>query len=333
MTWDFTLESVLPEVDTLRSRVNAMRGRLSSYFVDKSEIVDLMVLCMMAQEPLLLVGKPGTAKSDLVVKFCESLGLGGTDYFEYMLTKFTEPSEILGPVDINELKDGRYLRRTGGKLPEARIVFLDEIFKSNSAILNTLLTIINERKFYQDGKPVPVRMVMLFGATNEIPEFTELAALRDRFVMKVESEAVRDRFFDELIEAGLQNESYRAFNQRPWAGIASLEDYAKLKLVFDHLMLRDIQGHNGKDRMGAVNFPEDVYTLFKRILKTLAKEDRLDVSDRKVVKLYRLIRARAFLFSGGVVTKDDLTLLRYIPDRLPDFAPVREKVDKLLRLG
>jgi MoxR-like ATPase len=104
-----------------------------------------MVVAAVAQEPLLLVGPPGTAKSDLVLKFKDALGLADEDYFEYMLTRFTEPSEIIGPIDINQLRDGRYIRREKGKLPTARLAFLDEIFKSNSAILNILLTIINEK--------------------------------------------------------------------------------------------------------------------------------------------------------------------------------------------
>ena len=91
----YTLEEVRGEVEGLRRRINRLRRRIGEYFVDKQEIVDLMVLSTLAQEPLLLVGRPGTAKSDLVVKFAEALGLTGNDYFEYMLTKFTEPSEIL----------------------------------------------------------------------------------------------------------------------------------------------------------------------------------------------------------------------------------------------
>jgi len=78
--------------------------------------------------------------------------------------------EIVGPIDISKLREGRYIRREQGKLPTARLGFLDEIFKSNSAILNILLTIINERKFYQDGVPQPVRLRVLFAATNEVPE-------------------------------------------------------------------------------------------------------------------------------------------------------------------
>ena len=112
-----------------------------------------------------------------------------------MLTRFTEPSEIIGPIDINLLREGRYVRREQGKLPTARLAFLDEIFKSNSAILNILLTIINERKFYQDGVPQPVNLRVLFAATNEVPEQTELAALKDRFPLKVESRSVQDDHF------------------------------------------------------------------------------------------------------------------------------------------
>ena len=326
----YTAEEIQPEIEELRDRIMNMRNRLSEYFVEKSDIIDLMTICTLAQEPLLLVGKPGTAKSDMVVKFCEALGLDAGDYFEYMLTKFTEPSEIIGPIDIAKLKEGRYLRKVGGKLPEARIAFLDEIFKSNSAILNALLTIINERKYYQDGRPVPVKISMLFAATNEIPEFTELGALRDRFVLKIQSNSVSDKFFDALIEKGLRNETYKSFNQKPWEGLASLEDFIKVKVYLDHLLMGVVQ--SGKESFEDPYFPAEVFTLFKRILRTLAKEDRLEISDRKIVKLYKLIRTRAFLFHGGVVKKEDLLLLRYIADRLQDFEPVNEKVNMLLRL-
>src|SRR5204862_1508881 len=155
------------------------------------------------------------AKSDLVLKFKDALGLDDEDYFEYMLTRFTEPSEIVGPIDIALLREGRYVRREKGKLPTCRLAFLDEIFKSNSAILNILLTIINERKFYQDGVPQPVSLRVLFAATNEVPEQTELAALKDRFVLKIESRSVQDEPFTGLIDLGLESESDRALDPEP----------------------------------------------------------------------------------------------------------------------
>ena len=327
----YDFEDIEPEVDTLRKRINNMRKDLHRYWVDKETLIDLMTICTLAQEPLLLVGKPGTAKSDLVVKFVQALGLdtNSEEYFEYMLTQFTEPGEIVGPIDINQLKDGRYIRRVSGKLPQAQVVFLDEIFKSNSAILNTLLTVINERKFYQDGKPQRVPMLMLFAATNEIPDNAELGALRDRFTLKAESRSVRSYAFDELLAKGLQNEVYKATKQRPWAERASLEDFIKLKVYLDHIFASELEGgthHRSR------YFPEEIYVLFVRILKSLEKEFRYEVSDRKIIKLYKLIRTRAFLMHGGVVSKSDLVLLRYISDRAEDLDAMRETVDRMLNV-
>ncbi len=240
----YDFEEIEGQVEQLRTRVNNLRRDLHRYWVDKEALIDLMAICCVAQEPLLLVGKPGTAKSDLVVKFVQALGMdtNSEDYFEYMLTQFTEPGEIVGPIDINVLKEGRYVRRIAGKLPRAKVVFLDEIFKSNSAILNTLLTVINERKFYQDGKPTKVPMRMLFAATNEIPDNAELAALRDRFTLKAESRSVRSYAFDELLAKGMQNEVYKAQKQRPWANRASLEDFLKLKAYLDHIFASELEG-------------------------------------------------------------------------------------------
>jgi hypothetical protein len=119
------LEQLQAEADEIRTRINRFRTSLGRFFVNKQPLIDLMCVAAVAQEPLLLVGPPGTAKSDLVLKFKDALGLADNDYFEYMLTRFTEPSEIIGPIDINQLRDGRYIRREQGKLPTARIVFLD----------------------------------------------------------------------------------------------------------------------------------------------------------------------------------------------------------------
>src|ERR671913_2271903 len=201
-----TPEEPQGEADDIRTRINRFRLSLGRFFVEKQPLIDLMLVAAVAQEPLLIVGPRGTAKSDLVLKFKDALGLGEGDYFEYMLTRFTEPSEIIGPIDISQLREGRYIRREQGKLPTAKQAFLDEIFKSNSAILNILLTIINEKKFYQDGVPQPVRLRILFAATNEVPEQGELAALKDRFCLKAESRSVAEQHFAELIDMGLQGE-------------------------------------------------------------------------------------------------------------------------------
>ena len=324
----WNLEELQSEIENIRQRVIQVSAGLNQYFVEKQELIELMIISMIAQEPLLIVGAPGTAKSDLIIKFCEAIGVSGTDYFEYMLTKFSEPSEILGPVDINEMRQGAYVRRIEGKLPTAKIAFLDEIFKSNSAILNTLLTVINERKFYQDGRPQQIPLRMLFAATNEIPEFSELQALRDRFTLKIESSSVRESHFDELILRGLRNDTYRQLGQRPWANLASLTDFEKLHVYLEHRILRSVEREDLRDRA----FPPTEYAWFRRILRTLEREDNVVVSDRKVIKLFKLIQIRAFVLRGGVVNREDLMLLSYIADRRVDLEPVRQKVRALLHI-
>jgi MoxR-like ATPase len=328
MTW--TLEQLEPEIDAVRARIAGHRRELASYFVNRQTEIDLMTVCAVAQEPLLFVGPPGTAKSDLVVKWVESVGLGDDEYFEYMLTKFTEPSEILGPIDIDLLKQGRFIRRTKGKLPECKVAFLDEIFKSNSAILNLLLTILNERKFYQDGEPVPVGLQVLFGATNDIPEQSELDAMSDRFILKVETKPVKDTHFAELIDAGMRNEALRATGRKPWVrGTISLDDYRKAKRWLD--LQFALEGEDPARREAA--FPATAFAELRRIVRALETEDRVLVSDRKLVKIYKLIRTRAFLFHGGAVDTPDLTLLAYVGNRRHEIPAVHAKVATLLGLA
>ncbi len=332
---DWTYAELQAEAEELRRRLDRFRTSLGRFFVGKQELIDVMVVAAVAQEPLLLVGPPGTAKSDLVLKFKDALGIADDDYFEYMLTRFTEPSEIIGPIDIAQLREGRYVRREQGKLPTARLAFLDEIFKSNSAILNILLTIVNEKKFYQDGVPQPVHLRVLFAATNEVPEQGELAALKDRFVLKAESLPVQDEHFEELIDAGVRGEVYRGLNQKPWAeGHATLADVLKANRYLTHQFGRNIASGNDAEASDRVRyFPPEVFREFQRLVKTLVREHHVFVSDRKLVKLYKLLRVRAWLLSGGTVGLDDLVLLSYLGETHREMALLREKVPLLLGTG
>jgi len=330
-----SLPDLEKEASDVRERINRFRLALGRYFVGKQPIIDLMTIAAVAQEPLLLVGPPGTAKSDLVLKFKDALSLGPGDYFEYMLTRFTEPSEVLGPIDINLLREGRYVRRERGKLPTARLVFLDEIFKSNSAILNSLLTIINEKKFYQDGVPQAVRLKVLFAATNEIPEHSELGALKDRFCLKVACRSVQDDHFVELLDMGLRMQAFRDTNQKPWAeGHTSLEDFLKASRYLTLTMAREEPGPGGEtmtDRQ--LFFSEDLLRELRRVLKTLVREDSVFVSDRKIIKLYRLLRTRAWVLHGGKVEREDLALLSFLGETKDEIDLLETKVPRLLGIS
>src|SRR3954462_1440171 len=155
------------EADVLRvtQRLREVARELDARFLDKGEIVRLMLVTLLAGEHMLLVGPPGTAKSALV-RHLSRLVEGR--FFEYLLTRFTEPNELFGPVDIQAFRDGRYVRRVEAMLPDAEIVFLDEVFKSNSAILNSLLSILNERRFFTGSTALHVPLCSLYGATNDI---------------------------------------------------------------------------------------------------------------------------------------------------------------------
>lgn len=325
---EIPLDKLQAEAQGLRERLNRFRLALGRHFVDKQPLIDLMLVAAVAQEPLLLVGPPGTAKSDLVIKFKDALGIEGTDYFEYLLTRFTEPSEVLGPIDINELRGGRYIRRERGKLPTARLVFLDEIFKASSAILNALLTVINERKFYQDGVPVPVKLKILFAATNEIPEHSELGALKDRFILKAACRSVQETHFMELIDAGLEGQTNKDLNQKPWVeGHANLEDLLKAHRYLTLLMSRK----EPKDR--ELFFRDEVMREFRRVIRTVVREDEVFVSDRKLIKLYRLLRTRAWIVHGGAVEREDLQLLSYLGETREEIDLLEEKVPRLLGIS
>ena len=161
-------------------------ARISDNLVEREEESRLVVLGCAAGEHVLFLGAPGTAKSALgrrLANICGGL------FFQRLLTRFTTPEELFGPLSLRALENDEYKRRTDGFLPKATVAFLDEIFKANSAILNTLLTILNERTFDNGAgnrEECPIRCVI--AASNELPESDELDALFDRFLLRKEGE-------------------------------------------------------------------------------------------------------------------------------------------------
>lgn len=314
-------------VNAARERIIDFNNRLCQFFLKRDEMMKLMVTAVAAQEPMLFIGRPGTAKSLLVSVFCQGLGLPQGDYFEYMLTKFTEPSEIMGPVDIQELKTGRYIRKVKGHMPEAKIGFLDEIFKANSAILNMMLTVINERKYYQEGTPIPVPLVCLFGASNEIPDFGEFDALKDRFILKVETLPVRNSCFYDLIRFGIRFES-RIFNrEKPWKSDCTLEDFVLIHdYVLSHVLPRMIE-NSDEQLLG----DERMTKAFKTLIAVLSDELKVEITDRKLIKLYKLIVTQAFIFNGGKITKEELKILRYCGNNFTDVQKIKTYIEERLQ--
>src|SRR3979409_406563 len=151
-----TPRSFAVDVARASAAFQELARQMGAQFLDKQEIIRLMTVSAIAGEHMVIVGPPGTAKSAMIDMFSKLID---ARYFEYLLTRFTEPNELFGPVDIRAFREGSYTRRTQSMLPEAEIVFLDEIFKSNSAILNSLLTVLAERKYTNGAQTMPVPLV------------------------------------------------------------------------------------------------------------------------------------------------------------------------------
>src|ERR1700749_3713607 len=155
------------KTDMIQDKLLKVLGHLKELFVGKDEIIDLMGICLVGGENLFLLGPPGTAKSATVRELSKLID-GNT--FEYLLTRFTEPNELFGPFDIRRLREGDLVTNTEGMLPEASLVFLDELLNANSAILNSLLTVLNERVLRRGRERLGVKALCFAGASNHLPE-------------------------------------------------------------------------------------------------------------------------------------------------------------------
>ncbi|MFD5465080.1 AAA family ATPase [Kitasatospora sp. NPDC127059] len=180
-------------------RVAAAVAAAGRGMVGRETVAEVVALSAVAGEHLLVVGAPGTAKSEAVRRVAAQLG---GRYFEYLLGRFTEPNELFGPVDLRRLREGRVEFETAGMLPEAEIAFLDEVFLGSTAVLNTLLGLLNERVFRRGGTALASPLRICVGAANHLPEDPALAAFADRFLARVFVEPVVDARLEELLESG-----------------------------------------------------------------------------------------------------------------------------------
>ena len=291
---------------------------MGAQFLDKQEIIRLMTVSAIAGEHMVIVGPPGTAKSAMIDMFAKLID---AKYFEYLLTRFTEPNELFGPVDIAAFREGRYTRRLEGMLPTAEIVFLDEIFKSNSAILNSLLHVINERKFQNGPDVIQVPLISLYAASNEVPNDDNLAAMFDRFLVRVLSDNLDSYHFHELMKKGVALE-LRKMTGRADAGPRAVGD---LRPVISARDLRNIQQNFDKFMV----FPEEFLTKYKGLIFQIRSEG-ISVSDRRAVKLLKLFAASA-VFDGRTRVHDgDFFILRHIWNNLDQVELLEEIVNPVV---
>jgi MoxR-like ATPase len=257
-------------------------------FVGKDEIIDLMGVCLVGGENLFILGPPGTAKSALVQELARRIE---GRVFDYLLTRFTEPNELFGPFDIRKLREGELVTNTEGMLPEASFVFLDELLNANSAILNSLLMVLNERVFRRGRETRQVPTLMFVGASNRLPEDDALGALFDRFLMRVRCGNLPDERLGDVLSAG-----WRLDMGHLERGTAlDVESIRQLNVM-----------------LGDVDIAE-VRPQYIELVRRLRRAG-IPVSDRRAVKLQRLVAASALLCGRMQANATDLWVLRYIWD-------------------
>lgn len=269
-------------VEAIRFAINEAGKNL----IERETLVELVALAAVAQEHVLIIGAPGTAKSEAVRRIAKATG---GEYFEYLLGRFTEPSEIFGPVDLRKLKEGIVETETSGMLPEAEIAFLDEIFLGSTAILNTLLGILNERIFRRGHTRMKVPLRVCVGASNQLPSDESLAAFADRFLVRLFVEPIPDPLLENLLEGGWDL-AKKDFSHA--ANIADVDTLAQMVVNVDLNLIR----------------PQIAQAV--RIMRGAG----INISDRRAVKMQRLIASAAIL-DGRIVaeTKDLWTLIYAVP--------------------
>lgn len=277
-------ENWLPFAAAIRTEVlEPIKSRL----IGKDDIVEVLGISLVAGENTFLLGPPGTGKSALVHELAARLG--GRS-FDYLLTRFTEPSELFGPFDLRKLREGDLITNTEGMLPEADFVFLDELLNANSAVLNSLLAALNERVFRRGREKTKLPMLIAIGASNRLPEDEALQALFDRFLLRVHCGNVETDRLGEVLDAGRARE--RNVESASNLSVAAIRTLQTAILDVDLSLARPA---------------------LIEIIKQL-RQAGMSISDRRAVRLQRVIAASAVVSGRTIALASDLWPLRMIWD-------------------
>ncbi|MCQ2312602.1 MAG: AAA family ATPase [Paludibacteraceae bacterium] len=278
----------------INNRIKSLLDAIGQGLYEKNNLLAYGLLCAIAGESLFLLGAPGTAKSEVSRRL--KLIFKDATSFEYLMSRFSTPDEIFGPVSIQKLKDNDlYERRITGYLPASDVVFLDEIWKAGPAIQNALLTVLNEKIFKNGNIDIHIPMKLLIAASNELPtQESGLDAIWDRFIFRAISESIKDETnFCNLLRVTRRNELQ----------------------IDEDVLITDELYHDWQEKIKDIRFTKPILLYIIKLRKRLAEssdeQPAIYISDRRWAKVSKILRTSAFLNDRDTVDWSDVWLMRY----------------------
>jgi MoxR-like ATPase len=257
--------------DTLFTSLQTFRANLNASCLERESVIDGLLATLISQQNAFLLGEPGTGKSDLVRNLCK--GISGANYFGYLLTPTTDPSEIFGPVAVTKLLNDEYIRDIKGYLPDAHIAFTDELFRGSSAILNSLLTLLNERTFNNGKEVIDTPIQSIVAATNSWPDEESLQAFADRFLFRPTVEFLKKSTSKRILDS--------------WALGVERRPSVSVHLTLDQLTQLQTAARQ-------IKVSEDFVDKYGEVWEMLSGRG-ITISDRRRVQILKFLRAWAIV--------------------------------------
>ena len=278
-------------VASAQTKIAMIRNEMNNLFVERDNAIDCLLYALVSGQSTLLLGPPGTGKSAISYELCSRIENG--NYFQWMLNKTSDPSELLGPFSIKGMENDKFTRITTGKLPEAHVAFIDEVYKSNAPTLNILLPVMNEKIFYNDGRPISIPLMLFIGASNEGPEDETLQAFHDRFLFRLNVNYIKD--------ASNKKRMYNNYlNER--RGLSNLT--AKTTITIEEVKALT-------EASKTIPVSKDIINKFIRFINDLDKQG-IHVSDRRQNECLKILQASAIINGRQQVVIDDFKSLIYV---------------------
>lgn len=301
---------IVPIGFDIAKKIKLIGQEIKDVIVERESLIDDCLVAIATGNHIVMIGDPGIAKSMLAREICKRITNG--NYFEWLLNKTSDPSEILGPFSLKQLEKDIFIRKTEGMLPESHIAFLDEIFKSNEPTLNALLAITNERIFHNGGKKQSIPLISLIGASNEEPEDEGLSALYDRILFRFIVKPVGDvsnriKMYNNYVHR--RNPQ----NVNPPMTTVTVDELVDIRIASRY-----------------VTIPRDIINQYDALLIDLNVRDKIKVTDRRKNEGLGILQGSAMLNGRDVVTTEDFKhLIAVWWQRPEDVKPITDLIVKL----